>query len=42
MMLVDINRGRTEGIALAKTLEQLDAGHQHSFDQHDDSEDELN
>ena len=27
MMLVDVNRGRNEGAALAKTLEELDAGH---------------
>jgi UMF1 family MFS transporter len=31
MMLVDVNRGRTEGIALAKTLEELDAGHRDSI-----------
>lgn len=35
MMLVDVNRGRTEGAALAKTLEDLDAGHRHPVGQRD-------
>ncbi|KAJ4983342.1 autophagy protein atg22 [Stagonosporopsis vannaccii] len=38
MMLVDIERGRTEGIALAKTLAELDRG---SID-HDDGSEGLN
>lgn len=41
MMLVDIDRGRTEGIALAKTLEQLDTGHHTFSTQHNDPEDDL-
>ncbi|KAF9701062.1 hypothetical protein EKO04_000876 [Ascochyta lentis] len=41
MMLVDVNRGRTEGIALAKTLEALDAGHRNSLSQHGESDDGL-
>ncbi|KAL1594949.1 Autophagy protein 22 [Nothophoma quercina] len=35
MMFVDVNRGRTEGAALAKTLEDLDAGHRHPVGQRD-------
>lgn len=42
MMLVDLDRGRAEGIALARTLEELDAGHQHTIGRLNDSEDELN
>ena len=30
MMLVDVNRGRTEGVALARNLEALDAGNLNS------------
>lgn len=41
-MLVDLERGRTEGIALAKTLEELDTSHRNSIDLRDDSEDDLN
>lgn len=42
MMLVDLDRGRTKGIALAKTLEELDAGHRNSIGLRNDSEDDLN
>lgn len=42
MMFVDLDRGRSEGIALAKTLADLDAGRPTSIDLHDDSEDEVN
>jgi UMF1 family MFS transporter len=42
MMLVDLDRGRAEGIALARTLDDLGAGRRDSFDQRDDSEDDLN
>ncbi|KAF3033797.1 Autophagy protein 22 [Didymella heteroderae] len=41
MMLVDLDRGRTEGIALAKTLQELDAGHRNTIGLLDGSEDEL-
>jgi UMF1 family MFS transporter len=41
MMLVDVSRGRTEGAALAKTLEELDAGHLNSVGRHHDSDDGL-
>lgn len=39
MMFVDVSRGRSEGIALAKTLEELDADHQDSVGQCEDSDD---
>lgn len=39
-MLVNVDRGRTEGIALSKTLEELDAGHRSFVDQRDDFDDE--
>ena len=39
MMLVDVDRGRTEGAVLAKTLEELDAGHRYSVGQRDDCDD---
>ncbi|KAF3049949.1 Autophagy protein 22 [Didymella keratinophila] len=42
MMLVDLERGRTEGIALAKTLDDLDAGYRDSLGPRHDSEDDLN
>ncbi|KAL1650201.1 Autophagy protein 22 [Didymella pomorum] len=42
MMLVDLDRGRAEGIALARTLDDLGAGRRDSFGQRNDSEDDLN
>jgi len=42
MMLVDLDRGRTEGIALAKTLADLDAGHRDSLGPRYESEDDIN
>lgn len=42
MMLVDLDRGRTEGIALARTLDGLDAGHRDFVGPRRDSEDDLN
>ena len=42
MMLVDLDRGRSEGIALAKTLDDLGAGHRDSFSSQYDSEDDRN
>jgi UMF1 family MFS transporter len=41
MMLVDVERGHAEGIALARTLEQLDAGHHDLLTQSNDSESDL-
>ena len=40
MMLVDVDRGHTEGAALAKTLEELDASHRTFVGQRDNSDDE--
>ncbi|KAJ4384442.1 Autophagy protein 22 [Didymella sp. IMI 355093] len=42
MMLVDLDRGRTEGIALAKTLDDLDAHQRNSIGARQDSEDDFN
>ena len=42
MMLVDVERGHAEGIALARTLERLDAGHNDFTTQSNDSEPDLN
>jgi UMF1 family MFS transporter len=42
MMLVDLDRGRTEGIALAKTLDDLDARQRNSIGARHDLEDDLN
>lgn len=39
MMLVDVGRGRTEGVALAKTLGELDAAHGNSVGQPNGSND---
>lgn len=42
MMLVDLDRGRIEGIALAKTLEELETGDQDSVGLLYNSEDDFN
>lgn len=42
MMLVDIERGRTEGIALAKTLAELDRGYESSIESDGISDNRLN
>jgi UMF1 family MFS transporter len=43
MVLVDVDRGRTEGAALAKTLEELSrARDSHQIDDDDDDDDDDN
>jgi hypothetical protein len=42
MMLVNVERGHAEGIALARTLEQLDAGYHDFTTPSNDSEPNLN
>ncbi len=37
MLLVDLDRGRADGVALAKTLEELDSGYQYPPEQLDNS-----
>ena len=41
MMLVDVERGHAEGIALARTLQHLDSGHHDLSTQSNDSESDL-